>query len=385
MQVQALRDRLPQGKTKITQNYTKMPIKGLTDCKAETYYPRLQVSIRAYKGEKKPDKGIGKDLQDRFRIETKNETIAAIINNHYGSLQPKALNIYLPYPDVERVFPTTMERYGASGIEFRCNGDYIYEETLLEEQNGHTYREKVEVNKPCLANGKVNRCPKCQKTGRLIFVIREVFESGFVNKSAMLTVHSFSDLTALMSQLSRHQQLMGSLSASPFPSPMTSGFVPFVLSRVQTDIKRPVLDKANEYKRTGKYSDGVAYPVSLDIDPQWLSAWMRWQQVEQIQSLGMAVNPLALKGFWNEDLLLPSGVSSDRAIMALPSSEVKDDVAIAVWEQFLGLLGRCDSMDKIHKAQAWVRSSNQWAKIERLPGIEEKVEGAIAKAEEKFF
>lgn len=359
-----------------------MAIKNLTDISSQSYYPRLLVGIRVYKGDKKPEKGIGKDLEDKFRIECKNETINNIIKKHYGSMQPKSINVYLPYPDIDRCFPSTMESYNASGVEFRCDGDRIYEETTQVEQNGHIYRQKNEVDKPCLADGLINRCPKCQKTGRLVFCIKEVFDSGFVNQSGMLTVHSFTDLTALTAQLSRHLQLMSSLCASPFPSPLTNGFIPFVLSRTQVDIKRPVLDKANGYKRSGKYADGVAYAVSLDIDPEWLSAWMKWQQVEQIQALGMTVNPLALKGFWSEDLVL----SSQPPVKALKSADTVDDPeGIKIWETFLDLLKRANSIEQVQQAKDWLRSPARWQKIQHLPSIERKIENALIQAEERLI
>lgn len=362
-----------------------MPIHGVTGETKKSnaaFYPAVQTAIKCFKGRpQQKGKPFGEDLEHLIRVECSNPTVTSIIKRAYNAQEVRyqnvkkdspasylivdKLNIYFPFPDVERNFPTTMEAYAASGINFRCDGKTIYEKAEKFEAQDGVRRQVKPCKLPCAANGDIGNCPnKCQKTGRIVFHIKEVFEAGFVNKAAIMTVHSWSDVPGIERQLNEHIGLMANLSRSPFPSPLTHGFVPFVMSRTQTPSKKPVfVDK----KRTGAYKDAFDYPVSIDVNPQWLAAWMQWQQVEQMQALGMQVNPHALRGMWDDRLLLSS---ADRLqVSTLENSEVM--------QTFKGLLERCTNLDQLDKAVSWLKSPNQWSRVQDIPGITAEIDRLV--------
>lgn len=295
-----------------------MPIVGKTDKRIEVDYPcNLNVIGRVWRGTPKPEGGTGKDLKDRFRVEIKNERWLKEFSKHYEEF-PKELRIYLPYNDVDRTFETWFEAYGAGGLKLRCNGDRIVKERTREEytvssqgKNETRYIWDMEdVDKPCLKAGS-KICPACGTKGsyRFYFYIRELYSAGMGStKCFMMSGAGAYDLSGFHEQLRGVKEKYGSLTGSPIPSPLTFGFIPFILNREHRKTYRPAIAKqGSEWNWTGERTGSEAWTLSISEDPEWMSAYQRyeqWMEMQRLQLSGDASNQL-LPGLFDQSLALP--------------------------------------------------------------------------------
>lgn len=265
-----------------------MPIHGLTN---KSSLGRIEVSV--FKGARKTDRAAGKDLGDRLRIATDNKVAATILRRYLtpdtnGDFYTESLNIYFPFDECERTFDCSMKVYSASGLELVCDRSSIIQRCIREkDEKGNVWRPIREVNEPCPMRdrGFSGECPnKCVKEGQLFFYIRELMDYDQM-LTARITVHGFEDITYLSTELEKYRQIFGSLTRSPFPSPMTKQKIPFILSRTEVEIKRPLMQNN---LRTGKKTTATTWALSLTVDPRWMALYSQWQIIQEMEKRAIA-------------------------------------------------------------------------------------------------
>lgn len=299
-----------------------MPIRGLTDQRKEfNSLGRIEVSV--FKGARKGEKTAGKDLNNRLRITTTNAIARTMLRcygepDSNGDYFTETLNIYLPFDEVERTFNCSMKSHTASGLELVCDRHTISKRCIPQKDSkGNVWRPLVDVDEPCPMRDKgfVGECPnKCQKEGQFYFYIRELLDRDQM-LAGRITVHGFEDLTYLNTKLEEYRELIGSLTRSPFPAHQYRHKIPFILSRTQVKIKRPVVDKDNNYARTGKKTDGVTWALTLQIDPVWMELYRRWQIMEEMKFRQLPVSQNAVLGLLRGDISV-----IDAEIIEIPKS-----------------------------------------------------------------
>lgn len=283
-------------------------IKGINDRDSlDRSQPR--VDFRLYKGEKKPQKNrFGKDLNDRFRLESKDEYLKKILLNNYqcelrnGSLYLSELTVLPAFEDIERSFACSMQSFDASGLWQQCDREFIYLRfEAYQDHFGHTRKKMIQVKEPCPVAGTLEDCPhQCSKSGNFYFYIPELLEVG-LNRLGCLSVHSYSDLIGIAQKLRNYEERFGSIKTPPFASPQTFNLIPYRLSRTEIKIKRPVTkerlgeNEKKEHIRTGKKADGTTWAIELEILPAWLAQWQNYQRLNELQRLGFSPSPVLLE------------------------------------------------------------------------------------------
>ena len=227
-----------------------MAIKGLTDRGAT--FPRIG-ELR--KGDAKPDKGIGRDL-DYFRFTSDDAAALEAFKAAYGE-QPRSIRCYLPYPTPEQNFGAWMEEWQAGGLIRRCNGESI---EISRAANSSGYNKTPQ---PCLkANGKP--CG-CKQVGRLMVIIPELRRFAYV----VALTSSINDIIEIHANLTAAMQIRGDLRG-----------VPFILSRKPREISTP--DPKDPTKRVRREK----WLLSIEPAPAWVQ--------EQIAQLPAFDEPAAL-------------------------------------------------------------------------------------------
>lgn len=286
-----------------------MPIKGLTDQRKEfNSLGRIEISV--FKGDRKSEKSAGADLKSRLRITTTN-TIARSILRCYGDpdsngdILTEAIALYLPFDEVDRTFNCSMKAHTASGLEMICDRHTISKKCIPQKDaKGNTWRPLVDVEEVCPMRDKgfTGECPnKCAKEGQFYFYIKELLDRDMM-LPARITVHGFEDITYLNTKLEEYRELIGSLTRSPFPAHQYRHKIPFILSRTQVKIKRPIVDKENNYVRTGKKTDGTTWALTLQIDPTWMELHRRWQLMEEFKNRQLPISQNVVMGLLKGDI-----------------------------------------------------------------------------------
>lgn len=179
-----------------------MPIKGLTH--AADIRPRLPRLGKLRKGGEKTSKGFGPDL-DHFRFTSDNAKIEQAFAARFGKT-PNSLVVYMPYQTLDENFPTWAEVWGASGLEHRCDGEFMA-----------VWREgskMVRGRKPCMGGHKEGDYRK-DSVGRLEVVIPELLVAGFVGTVTMET-HALNDIAFIAGVLADVEAKRGSLRGVGF-------------------------------------------------------------------------------------------------------------------------------------------------------------------------
>ena len=187
-------------------------IKGLT---GEAVVPRLPTIGRLRKGDseeittksgKKAKRPI--DL-DHFRFTASREgddgkRIVAAFRSAYGDA-PRALDVYLPYPEPTENFQTAMEEWVAGGLKHRCDGETM---TMWQGENG-VYHEDP---RPCPYYGHpelrtagdprkgIPPNPGCREVGRLNVLLPALVQAGYVGTVTLVTT-SINDIIAISAAL----------------------------------------------------------------------------------------------------------------------------------------------------------------------------------------
>ncbi|MEL6166229.1 MAG: hypothetical protein AAFR37_21615, partial [Cyanobacteria bacterium J06628_3] len=74
-------------------------------------------------------------------------------------------------------------------------------------------------------------------------------------------------------------------TSAAFPCVHTMHKVPFVMTKTQIDIKRPVVTSKQEgYKRTGKKANGSTWAVTINPDPEYIQLLQAWKLAEEMRS-----------------------------------------------------------------------------------------------------
>jgi hypothetical protein len=214
-----------------------MAIKGLTDKKA--VFPRIG---KLRKGGTKSGNRPGKDL-DHFRFDSSDPGAVAAFTAAYGD-EPREINVRLPYPTLEENFQTAMERYGAGGIEARCDREFLQGVRV----NGK-FVKCFPGKSPCQRDEtkKDNGCG-CKEVGRLNLIIPELERFAYVTAET----HSINDIVNLTQQLTAIEMTFGQLNC-----------IPLVLTRRPEQISCPSND--------GGRARREKWMLSIEISPQWAS------------------------------------------------------------------------------------------------------------------
>jgi hypothetical protein len=121
---------------------------------------------------------VGKDLS-YFRFVGDRSEITYAFEQAYGK-DPAILNVYLPYKEVEQNFEFWSEKWDASGLVHRCDG-----EAMVIWRVGDKY---VRGGKPCpyleirdtMTDEQIKKDPPCEPRGRLYIILPELVKAGYV-------------------------------------------------------------------------------------------------------------------------------------------------------------------------------------------------------------
>jgi hypothetical protein len=331
-----------------------MPIKGLTD--KETRKPKTHshdtlgvVAIEIAKGQRKPESGIGRDLETKYRITTSHPLAVPILNQYYG--QPNAqgdwivdrIRFYFPYNDSDRNCPTSMVAFTKSQFVLECDRETIYKKTITETDNQFgVYRSIKDVNEPCPMAGQHLAKPckyKCVKQAKLYIYIKEIFDAGYM-LPAELEFHGFEDMdtsTGILAQMDKWKEQFGTVTESPFVREIShplhvgltvnSKHIPFILTRSKVTIKKPS-DKKGE-KRSGNNYAAPTWKIECNPDPDWviaLAIWKRNQEAaEQVRRAGFRLRSTAVAGLLRSDTAFnPNDVVLDVEATEIESEPIQE-------------------------------------------------------------
>lgn len=225
-----------------------MPIKGLTDKRAPTF-PKIG-DIR--KGAPKPaNGGIGKDLTYFRAVFSEGETKAAAKFAEIYPDEPREINIFLPFDDIDRNFEAWRERHTASALQCRGDGEMAI---VWRDDKGEIQREY----KQCPAKP----CEGCKETGRLKIIVPEL------RRLAYLIVHTTSkwDIIELTANLNALKKLTGDGLKG----------IPLVLKRRPRIISTP--------RGNGKRVRQEMWLLSIEADPRWVDAQLKAMEIAALPS-----------------------------------------------------------------------------------------------------
>lgn len=213
-----------------------MPIKGLTD-RNEVRFPRIGfVRKGSPKREKKRADGStvttwGVDL-DHFRFDSDDDEAMAAFHDAYGD-EPKQINVFLPWPDVDQNFQAWKEHYTAGALQHRCDGETCV--LWLDKKDGTYHTDPI----PCPGG--------CKEIGYLSVIIPELKRLAFVT----VLTHSKHDIMELQANLEAYRVMTGQLRG-----------IPFVLRRVEREIS--MFDE-----KSGKRVRRRKWLMHVETAPRW--------------------------------------------------------------------------------------------------------------------
>lgn len=222
-----------------------MPIKSLTN--RQPQFPEIG---QLRKGAKKPQKGIGRDL-DHFRFTSDIPEVQETFDAEYNG-KPRLINVFLPYQYVDENWEAWQEHWVAGGLKHRCDGELV-----VRQQNGDgTYTDPEPGTVECPGN--------CKPVGRLQVIIPELKRLAYVT---VLTSSKY-DIANLDSQLRALQSLTinGDLRG-----------VPLQLRRRKKKIRKRMPD--------GKRTWGDSWLLSIEAAPSWWELQLAAQKAAAIPQL----------------------------------------------------------------------------------------------------
>lgn len=315
-----------------------MGIFGLTDRRSENSLGRIELS--AFKGGRKQVNRFGKDLNQQLRLTTANSVASLVLKQSKsygvpdinGDFLTEQINIYLPYDEIDKTFTTSMKSYEASGLKTVCDRHTISKKSVItEDSKGNKYRPIIDVAEPCPMRGCqiYEECSNgCQKEGKLYFYVRELLDKSMMIPGC-LTTHSYEDLINIPEQLERIKLEFDSLTVSPvFPlAYYWSNKIPFILTRTEIKIKRPVITNS---LRTGKKADGTTWALSIQIDPHYMEMLRKWRQIEEMESRQIIISPATYAGLLsgNASTIIDAEVISETPKQLSPSVDTKLDTKL---------------------------------------------------------
>lgn len=284
-----------------------MAIKGLTDKKdkpfANLFCGKIHKGAPADKTNKKP----GSDLGEKFRVEPANNTVRSNLMKAYpdarqdvnGDIILERLEIMFAYEDKEKTFDAWMKHWSTSALLRQCDRHTIlFESELKEDIYGNPRHVQVPCDKPCPVRDEPIgvQCPLgCNQEANIAFYVRSprIRRLGIdFPKPFQMTVTGYNDLDIISSffdeTLERFESLKIHNLVDYFGNKVPIGEwginLPFILSRSQKGINRPILHKkgqGQDYtiagtvypRRTGKKTPGTAWVCFFEPDPNWLLAY----------------------------------------------------------------------------------------------------------------
>ncbi|MFH7241748.1 MAG: hypothetical protein ACHWZW_02755 [Spirulina sp.] len=231
-----------------------MAIKGLTDQRG--VFPRIgklrkggpRKPMRNKDGSPRLDKhgnpvmGYGDDL-DHFRFDSRDTYAAEAFRAAYGDT-PRAINVRLPYPTIDENWSTAMERYGAGGIEVRCDREFM-QGVRVKGKFIKCFPGRV----PCQRDeAKEENSCGCKEVGRLNLIIPELGRFAYVT----VETHSINDLVNLTQQLTAIEMTFGQLNG-----------IPLLLTRRPEKISTPTAG--------GGRARREKWMLSIEVSPDWAS------------------------------------------------------------------------------------------------------------------
>lgn len=211
------------------------------------------------------------DFKTHFRVKLSDAWEPYFLQSHI-STDPEKLRIYFPFDKIGPVFTdsTFLAAYTSKGILWRCNGQRI----VMKVEDGQTYRagkvekkrRRVQCDEPCIKPEGFDICNRCQYEGYLIFQIADLLRHTGPTKWVSMSITGIHEIQAILSQLLAIEQHYGSLKQTELPMPSTGGRIPFILSRTEKKIHKPI--KGGE-----GYAESICHPVSIQVDPEWQAHW----------------------------------------------------------------------------------------------------------------
>jgi hypothetical protein len=229
-----------------------MPIKRFEES-VRPQFPRLgKLRKGAPKGE---DGSIGPDLE-WFRFTSDHPEVEATFYAALGP-EPAAINVFLPYAEVDRCFSYWQEVWSEGGLIHRCDG----ETCILWRKKDGTYSTEL---KPCPGG--------CKEVGRLEVIIPELVMAGFVGYVTAET-HSKNDIPSILGSLMETAR-----QREGHPDGLKG--IQFVLRRVPQKISTPPWDNDDSGKRKRVVKWLVKLAPAAD--------WMRLQlEMAHAQAMGL--------------------------------------------------------------------------------------------------
>ena len=216
-----------------------MPIKGLTDQQAPTF-PKIG-DIR--KGAPKQANGqMGKDLTYFRAVFVDGETDAAAKFYEVYQDEPREVNVFLPFDEIDRNFEAFMERHTAGALQCRGDGETAF---MWRDDSGEMQHTHKECPTP--------RCKGCKGCGRLKAIIPEL------RRLAYVEVHTTSvwDIAELTNNLQALKRLTGNGLRG----------IPLVLKRRPRMISTP--------RKEGNRVRQEKWLLSIEADARWVDAQLK--------------------------------------------------------------------------------------------------------------
>lgn len=242
-----------------------MGIQGLTGLG-----PRLPEIGKLFKGAPKETRSkngkeyqvFGKEL-DHWRFESKNPLVARLFAEAFAEDggKPRHIPVFLPFASVDANFQAWKEAYTTSGIQHRCDDKTC---VLWLDPITKSYRTDPI---PCPTLGMTKEEAKfagCKAVGRLQIIIPALNQIGCVT----VETHSKYDIRHLDQALHGYQTLRGGK-----PSLRD---IPFVLSRVETEIDTPSFGKTKKWL------------VRLTVEQSWAEKYLSQQGRQSLMAIETA-------------------------------------------------------------------------------------------------
>jgi hypothetical protein len=231
-----------------------MPIQGLTT--GPGAFPKLG-TLR--KGGEKTGNKPGPDLT-YFRFDTQDAHALEMFTSFYGK-EPRAINVFLPYPTLDENYDAWREHWVAGGLMHRCDGETC---ARHRRKDGSYSNEPI----PCPEAGKPEDKRLCQPVARLAVIIPELKRFAFVT----VLTSSLHDIRNLHQQLTALEQSAGTLRG-----------IPLVLRRAEQEISTPAPD--------GKRLRRTKSLLSIEARPQWVEFMLESQEQEALKGREASFTP----------------------------------------------------------------------------------------------
>lgn len=337
-----------------------MPIKGLTD-RDEVRFPRIGFLRKGGpKRERQKQNGdkyeiMGLDL-DHFRFDSDDDDATDTFQLAYGD-EPKQVNVFLPWPEVDQNFQAWKEAYTSGALQHRCDGETC---VLWLDAKTQTYSTEP---KPCPGG--------CKEIGYLSVIIPELKRLAFVT----VLTHSKHDIMELQANLEAYRAMTGQLRG-----------VPFVLRRVEREVSTPD-------EKSGKRVRRKKWLMHIETAPRWTKIMLTGAEYSAIPAHVRAALPAPIEAQY-----VIEGFATDQRIAeidAMPDAERREMLQTNItrmrgpdWEDFKGFGDEplppkqqpADTRNITVERPASVQDTANDAAFEQLPSASQERNGGNGKA-----